>query len=97
MCSASPPRSNALVSAENVARISDGGSGPSAATVRLRLAAVSAFYGYIGRGDVGVDVNPVPRGLPTRRSATWSRPSPVPQRRGTARHRRRPSTLFGGV
>jgi len=58
----------ARVGAENVARISDGGSGLSAATVRRRLAAVSAFYGYlIARGDVGVDTNPVPRGLPTRR------------------------------
>ena len=58
----------ARVGAENVARISDGGSGLSAATVRRRRTAVSAFYGYlIARGDVGVDTNPVPRGLPTRR------------------------------
>jgi hypothetical protein len=36
-------------------------------TVRHRLAAVSAFYGdLVARGDVGVAVNPVPRGLPTR-------------------------------
>jgi hypothetical protein len=29
---------------------------------------VSAFYGYlIVRGDTGVETNPVPRGLPTRR------------------------------
>jgi hypothetical protein len=56
------------VGAENVARISDGGAGLSAATVRRRLAAVSAFYGYlVARGDAGVDANPVPRGLPTRR------------------------------
>ena len=53
----------ARVGAENVARISDGGSGLSAATVRRRLAAVSAFYGYlVARGDVGVETNPVPRG-----------------------------------
>ena len=46
----------ARVGAENVARISDGGSGLSAATVRRRLAAVSAFYGYlVARGDVGVE------------------------------------------
>jgi len=58
----------ARVGAENVRRISDGGSGLSAATVRRRLAAVSAFYGYlVARGDAGVDTNPVPRGLPTRR------------------------------
>ena len=44
----------ARAGAENVARISDGGSGLSAATIRRRLAAVSAFYGYlIARGDVG--------------------------------------------
>src|SRR4051794_4000121 len=58
----------ARAGAENVARISDGGSGLSAATVRRRVAAVSAFYGYlIVRGDAGVEVNPVPRGLPARR------------------------------
>jgi hypothetical protein len=54
--------------AENVRRISDGASGQSAAMVRRRLAAVSAFYGYlITRGDTGVETNPVPRGLSTRR------------------------------
>ena len=53
--------------AEKVVRISDGGSGLSTATIRRRLAAVSALYGYlIIRGDVGVETNPVPRGLPTR-------------------------------
>ena len=55
--------------AENLRRISDGGSGLAVATVRRRLAALSAFYGYlITRGDAGVEANPVPRGLPTRRS-----------------------------
>jgi site-specific recombinase XerD len=55
--------------AEKVVRISDGGSGLSTATIRRRLAAVSALYGYlITRGDVGVETNPVPRGLPTRAS-----------------------------
>ena len=50
-------------------RIADGEAGLSAATIRRRLAAVSSFYGYlITRGDVGVESNPVPRGLPTRRS-----------------------------
>jgi integrase/recombinase XerD len=68
----------ARVGAENVARISDGGSGLSAATVRRRLAAVSAFYGYlIARGDVGVDANPVPRGLPTRRRRRDGRGLPL--------------------
>jgi integrase/recombinase XerD len=52
-----------------VVRISDGEAGLSAATIRRRLAAVSSLYGYlITRGDVGVERNPVPRGLPTRRS-----------------------------
>ena len=71
MCSAFvTSQQRARVGAENVVRISDGGSGLSAATVRRRLAAVSAFYGYlIVRGDVGVVANPVPRGLPTRRRA----------------------------
>jgi integrase/recombinase XerD len=63
---------------ENVARISDGGSGLSAATVRRRLAAVSAFYGYlVARGDAGVETNPVPRGLPTRRRRREGRGLPL--------------------
>ena len=59
-------------------RISDGGSGLSNATIRRRLAAVSAFYGYlITRGDVGVETNPVPRGLPTRRHRREGRGQPL--------------------
>lgn len=55
--------------AENVVRISDGRAGLSASTIKRRLAAVSSFYGYlVTRGDVGVTANPVPRGLPTRKS-----------------------------
>ncbi len=66
------------VGAENVVRISDGGSGLSNATIRRRLAAVSAFYGYlITLGDVGVDTNPVPRGLPTRRHRRDGRGQPL--------------------
>lgn len=54
---------------DNVVRISDGGSGLSAATVKRRLAAVSSLFGYLVlRGDAGVTANPVPRGIPTRRS-----------------------------
>jgi len=69
---------SARAGAENVARISDGGSGLSAATVRRRLAAVSAFYGYlIARGDAGVEANPVPRGLPTRRRRRDGRGLPL--------------------
>ena len=64
--------------AEKVVRITDGGSGLSTATIRRRLAAVSAFYGYlITRGDVGVEANPVPRGLPTRASRRELRGKPL--------------------
>ncbi len=64
--------------AGNVVRLSDGGSGLSSATIRRRLAAVSAFYGYlITRGDVGVETNPVPRGLPTRRRRRDGRGQPL--------------------
>lgn len=67
-----------LSGAENVVRICDGGSGLSSATIRRRLAAVSAFYGYlITRGDLGVETNPVPRGLPTRRSRRDGRTQPL--------------------
>ena len=63
---------------ENVVRISDGGSGLSAATVKRRLAAVSSFYGYlITRGDAGIDINPVPRGLPTRRARRNGKGQPL--------------------
>lgn len=68
----------ARAGAENVVRISDGGSGLSSATIRRRLAAVSAFYGYlIVRGDAGVETNPVPRGLPTRRHRRDGRGQPL--------------------
>jgi integrase/recombinase XerD len=51
-----------------VVRISDGESGLSARTVARRLSSVSGFYAYaIARGDTGVERNPVPRGLSTRR------------------------------
>ena len=64
--------------AENVVRIADGGSGLSSATIRRRLAAVSAFYGYlIARGDRGVEATPVPRGLPTRRRRRDGRGQPL--------------------
>jgi integrase/recombinase XerD len=55
--------------AENVVRIADGSAGLSAATIKRRLAAVSSLYGYlITRDDVAVTMNPVPRGIATRRS-----------------------------
>jgi integrase/recombinase XerD len=50
---------------ENVVRISDGSAGLSAATIKRRLAAVSALYGYlVVRGDAGVSANPMPRRRP---------------------------------
>ncbi len=53
----------------NVVRISDGGAGLSVATVKRRMAAVSSLFSYLViRGDAGVTANPVPRGMPTRRS-----------------------------
>ena len=51
-----------------VVRISDGESGLSARTIARRLSTISGFYAYlIARGDTGVESNPVPRGLATRR------------------------------
>ena len=51
-----------------VIRMSDGESGLSARTIARRLSSVSGFYSYlVARGDAGVDANPVPRGLSTRR------------------------------
>src|SRR5262244_2836293 len=47
-------------------QVADAGAGVSARTLRRRLSSVSGLYGFLhARGDVSV--NPVPRGLPTRR------------------------------
>jgi integrase/recombinase XerD len=71
--------------AENVVRIADGSAGLSAATIKRRLAAVSALYGYlVVRGDAGVAANPVPRGLPTRQRRAHG-PRLVPLVRGVRR------------
>lgn len=52
-----------------VVRLEDGEPGLSARTIKRRLATVSGFYSYlVARGDAGVDANPVPRGLPTRKT-----------------------------
>lgn len=70
---------------ENVVRLEDGSAGLTAATIKRRLAAVSALYGYlVVRGDVGVSVNPVPRGLPTRQHRHRG-PRVVPLVRGVRR------------
>ena len=64
--------------AENVVRFPDASSGLSPATVMRRLAAVSAFYGYLlTRADTPVVTNPVPHGLPTRRSRRELRGTPL--------------------
>ena len=64
--------------ADNVVRIADGASGMAVATVRRRLAALSSFYSYaITRGDTGIETNPVPRGLPVRRSRRGGRGQPL--------------------
>ena len=47
-------------------QLAEPGAGVSARTLRRRLSSVSGLYGFLqARGDVAV--NPVPRGLPTRR------------------------------
>lgn len=52
----------------SVVRISDGESGLSARTIARRLSSISGFYAYlVARGDTPVALNPVPRGLSTRR------------------------------
>ena len=66
----------ALVHGSGYERIASPGC--SDATIRRRLAAVSAFYGYlVACGDVGVETNPVPRGLPTRRRRRDGRGQPL--------------------
>jgi len=50
-----------------VIRLVDGESGLSARTIKRRLSSLSSMYAFlVARGDV--DSNPVPSGLPTRRS-----------------------------
>ena len=47
-------------------QLADGGGGVAARSVQRRLSSVSGLFAYLhARGDVAV--NPVPRGLPTRR------------------------------
>ena len=49
-------------------RLADRESGLSARTIARRLSSVSGLYAYlVARGDTPVQVNPVPRGLLTRR------------------------------
>jgi integrase/recombinase XerD len=51
-----------------VIRITDGESGLSARTIARQLSSISGLYAYLtARGDTSVKLNPVPRGLSTRR------------------------------
>lgn len=61
-----------------VVRLEDGEAGLSVRTIKRRLATVSGLFDYlVTRGDAGVRVNPVPRGMAARRAGTGS------TRRGT--------------
>lgn len=61
-----------------VVRMADRESGLSARTIARRLSSVSGFYAYLlARGDTGVALNPVPRGLSTRRGGGRSRTVPL--------------------
>jgi integrase/recombinase XerD len=62
-----------------VVRLVDGESGLSARTIARRLSSVSGFYAYVvARGDTRLSVNPVPRGLSTRRRGGSRRSRTVP-------------------
>ncbi|CAN5758745.1 tyrosine recombinase XerC [soil metagenome] len=61
-----------------VVRLSDRESGLSARTIARRLSSVSGFYAYlVARGDTAVTMNPVPRGLQTRRASGRARMVPL--------------------
>jgi integrase/recombinase XerD len=50
-------------------RLEDGETGLAVRTIKRRLASVAGFFAYlVARGDAGVEANPVPRGLATRRA-----------------------------
>lgn len=61
-----------------VVRMADRESGLSARTIARRLSSVSGLFAYlVARGDTGVDANPVPRGLSTRRRGGRSQTVPL--------------------
>src|SRR5216684_4522749 len=63
----------------SVVRLADRQSGLSARTIARRLSSVSGLYAYlVARGDAPVRVNPVPRGLMTRRQGGSRRSRTVP-------------------
>ena len=60
-------------------RLADRESGLSARTIARRLSSVSGLYAYlVARGDTPVQVNPVPRGLLTRRQGGSRRSRTAP-------------------
>jgi site-specific recombinase XerD len=62
-----------------VVRLADRESGLSPRTIARRLASVSGFYAYVvARGDTPMTVNPVPRGLSTRRRGSSNKAQMVP-------------------
>jgi integrase/recombinase XerD len=62
-----------------VVRLADRESGLSARTIARRLSSVSGLYAYlVARGDTPVQVNPVPRGLLTRRQGGSKRSRTAP-------------------
>jgi site-specific recombinase XerD len=62
-----------------VVRLADRESGLSARTIARRLSSVSGLYAYlVARGDTPVQVNPVPRGLMTRRQGGTMRSRMAP-------------------
>jgi integrase len=62
-----------------VIRLADRESGLSARTIARRLSSVSGLYAYlVARGDTPVQVNPVPRGLMTRRQGGTVRSRTAP-------------------
>src|SRR3954464_15437964 len=62
-----------------VVRLADRESGLSARTIARRLSSVSGLYAYlVARGETPVQVNPVPRGLLTRRAGGSRRSRTAP-------------------
>lgn len=62
-----------------VVRLEDGEVGLAARTIKRRLSTLSGLFAYlVARGDVGIEKNPVPRGLATRKSALRSGVNGVP-------------------
>jgi site-specific recombinase XerC len=62
-----------------VVRLADRESGLAARTIAGRLSSVSGLYAYlVAPGDTPVQVNPVPRGLLTRRAGGSRRSRTAP-------------------